>query len=449
MTRTRLASAITLFIAFQATYIQAEPVELTPWGAQVSGNAEGTIPAYTGGITPPSSYDPASPGFRPDPFADEQPYLVIDASNYQEHAEHLSEGVKAMFERYPSFSMQVYPSHRTARYPDYLIERMNRNAEQCELIDDGLRLQNCWAAIPFPQPKNGNQAMWNRVFKFEQHAFKADDAMTTVVDARGGKTDTSGWAHWAQYPLFDPELNQPMAGNEIYEMHRGDYYAPTRKSGEKMLLTDSVDMVNVGRRAWQYLPGQRRVKLAPDIGYDAPSLTGAGIGTLDDAYLFYGPLDRFDFELVGKKDIYIPYNTFKLQDPEACSRDVVLTPHHLNPDCVRWELHRVWVIEGTRKAGVRHLYSRRTMYFDEDLWGAGLSESYDTAGAIYRVNMSHPFPLYETDGHISSEFATYDLSAGAYVRQTYSTGQRGGWQVVEAKSRRHYTPEALSASGIR
>src|SRR5690554_3340133 len=126
MTRTRLASAITLFIAFQATYIQAEPVELTPWGAQVSGNAEGTIPAYTGKITPPSSYDPASPGFRPDPFADEQPYLVIDASNYQEHAEHLSEGVKAMFERYPSFSMQVYPSHRTARYPDYLIERMNR-----------------------------------------------------------------------------------------------------------------------------------------------------------------------------------------------------------------------------------------------------------------------------------------------------------------------------------
>lgn len=437
-----------LAVASPAEAEQSEAA-LTPWGAEVAGNADGSIPAYSGGIQPPASYDPGKPGVRPDPFAGEAPLQVIDAGNYREHADKLSAGTVALFERYPGFSMQVYPSHRTARYPQYQLERMQRNAEGCRLANEGLRLQNCWAAIPFPRPTEGIQVMWNRVFKYENYVFKADDLMTTVVDSRGNKTDTSGWAHSAQYPLFDPALNRPMAGDEVYEMHRGDYYAPARKFGEKMLLRDSIDMQNVGRKAWTYLPGQRRVKLAPDIGYDTPTLTGAGIGTMDDSYLFYGPMDRFDFKLVGKREIYIPYNTFKLQDASLCGRDQVLTPNHLAPDCVRWELHRVWVVEGTLKPGMRHLYSRRTLYFDEDLWGAGVAESYDAAGAIYRVVMSLPFPLYESDGHISSEFVTHDLAAGSYVRQAYSTNEKGGWQVVAPRPERFYTPAALSASGIR
>lgn len=421
---------------------------LTPWGAEIAGNADGTIPKYTGGIQPPASYDPGRPGIRPDPFADEKPVLTITAKNMQQHAAKLTEGTKALFSRYPDFRIEVYPTHRTARYPEFYQQNSLKNASDCQLGTDGLQLKGCWAGAPFPIPKSGQEVMWNRVLKYEGHAFRADDLMTTVVDANGTVIDTAGWKQWNQYPLWDPQRKEKLAGNELNELLRSDYNSPARKAGEKLVLQDGIDMLNSSRRAWSYVVGQRRVKLSPDVAYDTPSPTGAGIGTVDDSSVFFGSLDRYDFTLVGKKEMYIPYNLFRIQDPENCSHATVHTKNFVNPDCMRWELHRVWVVEAKLKPGKRHIYPRRTLYWDEDYLGVGMSDAYDSTGKIYRVSQSESFPMYESAGHISGQFAVYDLASGAYVRQAYSSGKTG-WYTAEPVPLTTFSAQAMSAGGIR
>jgi len=101
------------------------------------------------------------------------------------------------------------------------------------------------------------------------------------------------------------------------------------------------DSINVQepREAWQYLVGQRRVRRAPTVGYDTPDFVASGANYFDEVHGFIGHPDRYDWKLVGKKEMYIPYNDNKFH---AEKRDDAFVANHLNPDKVRWELHRVW-----------------------------------------------------------------------------------------------------------
>lgn len=420
----------------------------TPWGAEKEGNVDGSIPPYSGPISPPASYDPKTPGFRPDPFANEKPVLTVTSQNMDQYADKLSEGMKEMLRKYPTFRMDIYPTHRTASYPDYYLENAKKNATACQTKNDELGLQGCYGGTPFPFPKTGNEVMWNRLLKFDQFAFETPAFTGSVVDSRGTRTVTGVASMQIQYPIFDPKRTEPIGEKDIYEMLRNDFVDPSRKNGEKIIVQDSIDMVGFGRRAWQYLPGQRRVKLAPDIGYDTPSPTGAGIAVVDELALFYGALDRYDFKVHGKKEMFIPYNTYKIHDPSICPDVVAETPSHLNPECMRWELHRVWVVEATLKEGKRHVYPRRMIHLDEDLYGTGISDNYDATGKVYRVTHNLPFTLYETVGHVTDETVTYDLATGAYHRSQNAT-MGGGWVATEPKPDTFFSPSAMAAGGIR
>jgi hypothetical protein len=289
--------------------------------------------------------------------------------------------------------------------------------------------------------------MWNRFMKYQGTSLRADDIMTTVVNANGQVTDTAGWRQRLQWPTWD-KRTEPLRGDELHELSRTDYTEPARKNGEKLVLNDGLDMGSNPRRAWSYLVGQRRVKLAPDVAYDTPTPTGAGIGVVDESEVFFGAFDRYDFKLVGKKEMYIPYNSFKGQDQKACGRDAVFTKNHLNPDCVRWELHRVWVVEATLKEGKRHIYPRRVIYWDEDMPAAGMTDNYDGTGALYRMTYNASFPFYESEGYSTSEFVVHDLASGAYTRQSYTLAQTG-WMVVEPLPESFFSPGAMAGSGIR
>jgi len=91
--------------------------DLTPMGSERAGNAAGTIPEWTGGITaPPAEYKPGD--HHQNPFADEKPLFRITGANYKDYAENLSVGQIATFEKYPdTYFMDVYPSHRSASFP--------------------------------------------------------------------------------------------------------------------------------------------------------------------------------------------------------------------------------------------------------------------------------------------------------------------------------------------
>lgn len=427
--------------------------DLTIWGAIKAGNEAGTIPAYTGPIKPPASYDPSNPGQRPDPFADEEPLFTITAANMAEYADRLSAGTQQMLRQYPNYRLNVYPTHRTANYPDYVLDNTLKNAATCELAENRLQLAGeCYGGVPFPIPKNGSEVMWNRTLKYDQYAYESPAQTSTMVDTRGRIIETGAFEYWQTFPHYEPGRTTPIAADEMLEYGRIDWTGPARKAGERLVIHDNVDMLGVGRRAWSYLPGQRRVKLSPDVAYDTPSVAGGGIGTTDDTQVFYGAQDRYNFELVGRREMFIPYNTFRLHDNEQCSTEQVFTPNHLNPDCVRWELHRVWEVEATLKDGMRHVYPRRTFYWDEDLPGVGMADNYDDADKLYRVTVGHYYPFYETTGHNTHEFVVHDLASGGYVRQAYTPAD-GDMMVVtpsdEAHPPRFYQSSTLARGGVR
>ena len=218
-------------------------------------------------------------------------------------------------------------------------------------------------------------------------------------------------ANWA-WPIFDPKKSGPISASDPYWLVKLNYVGPARRNGEALLWIDAVNPLKQPRRAWQYLPGQRRVKLAPDLAYDTPNPGAAGAGTYDDVSVFNGAIDRYDWKLVGKKEMYVPYSSYRLTYHKT-SADVT-KPNHLNPDFVRWELHRVWVVEATLKADKRHIYSKRVFYLDEDSWTALASDQYDARGQLYRSSFAYPSYSYDAQAPFGDTFAIYDFSSGVY-----------------------------------
>lgn len=450
----RLAAAALAIVGAGAALADIKPEEvkqlgdtLMPWGAERAGNKEGTIPAYTGGLTkPPASYDPAKKGILTDPFADEKPLFSITAANMAQYADKLSEGVKAALAKYPDTRLDVYPSHRTAAYPQWVIDNTLKNATQCK--ESGPRLENCVGGLPFPIPKTGTQVIWNHQLGF-MGANVSGRVATVFTDASGRTVVMGVNDYWFDFPYYASSNN----GNNvtIHKRIRYDYVEPARVAGEKILLHYKID--NSPTSVWQYLPGQRRTKLSPDLAYDTPHPQSGGTAGMDQLYGFDGPTDRFDFKIVGKKEMLIPYNNFKLFS-EECAVDKYFRKNFPNPDCVRWELHRVWVVEGTLKEGKRHIFSKRVLYMDEDTYNVGVYDNYDMSGKIYRFAIQTGVPTYSDPELGLSGLTTmhFDLQTGAWLSDNFPSPYapiKGSANVNAKLPELEWQAGALSGGGIR
>ncbi|AYH43535.1 hypothetical protein CDA09_09090 [Azoarcus sp. DN11] len=421
---------------------------LTPFGSIKEGNKEGTIPPWTGGLkTLPSGFDPKNPGARPDPFADEKPLFSITVANMAQYADKLNEGSKALLKKYPNYRMDIYPSHRTVNYPQYVLDKTVVNATKCTTEKDGMAInRDCAGGIPFPIPKNGVEVMWNKALKFEGHVTSGPNSQGWFVDASGKAVHMATSRTITEIVYYDPK-KQKLEGPYFWR-YKGMYNAPVRRAGESQMLLDPVDSSETKRTAYTYLAGQRRVKLAPDLSYDTPAPNGGGVYNMDDASGFLGTLDRFDFKLVGKKEIYIPYNNTRTQsDPVNCSHEKMYQKDFFNPACMRFELHRVWVVEATVKQGIRHSSPKKIFYWDEDAFGPGFADSYDASGNLQRVVVSAHLPAYEIPAQVNRPFVAYDLNSGAYAANAFGPGS-GVFQ-IDPVNEREWAPEALQGGGIR
>ncbi|WP_066339380.1 DUF1329 domain-containing protein [Azohydromonas lata] len=414
---------------------------LTEFGATKAGNADGSIPAYTGGVTTaPAGFKPGT-GKWVDPFKDDKPLFRIDSKNWEKYADKLSDGQKHLLKNNPEYYLDIYPSRRSAAYPEKMLKATVRNATSCKTLRDGIAVDTaCRGGLPFPIPKNGLEAMWNQILHYQ-----GDTAITTsasrswVVDTSGKPTMTSEQSTytdpvWYQADLTDRDPNMAWRVFSVTKQ-------PARLAGAATGLTDFIDPVATPRKAWSYTPGQRRVRQSPEFSYDTPVASQGGLTLFDELFIVSGKLDRFDYKLAGKKEMYIPYNEYK-GSFECPTVEMALKPKYANPDCHRWELHRVWVVEATLKSGMRHAYSKRNYYLDEDMTGAGLYDAFDQNGQLYRSIFNGMVQLYDHKLPWAVRNVIFDFNKNMYG---YFNDVNVGGHTIAAKAapERELNPESI------
>jgi hypothetical protein len=412
---------------------------LTPLGAEKAGNKEGTIPAWTGGLT--KAVAKSASGLPGDPFPEEKPKMQITPQNMAQHADKLSEGVQALLKKYPTFRLDVYPTQRTAAAPTYVYDNTFKNATRAKLVKNGLSVEGAFGGVPFPIPKSGMEAIWNHIL--HPRIASTEFGFKNIVGSSDGRATIASRAennNQSPYYSKDGSLEK---WNGDYLLARFANTDPPFKAGEALVIRDNVNPDN-SRAAWQYLVGQRRVRRAPTVAYDTPDFVASGANYFDEVIGFYGNPDRYDWKLVGKKEMYIPYNNNRFF---ATDMKGAFVPYHTNPDKVRWELHRVWELEATVAAGKRHVVPKRRFYLDEDTWAVSMIDGYDAEGKLWRTNLVFPMAVPEYPMVVSDPVFIYNLPAGTMSCVQCYNGE--AWKPVAAKSDGFFTGDALGSSSLR
>lgn len=462
--RSLIAAGIAALLAGSQATVAAVTAEeakelghrLTVFGAEAAGSADGVIPAYSDGLKKaPASFKSGADRY-PDPFADEKPLFTVTNQNLAQYQSQLSDGTVAMFKRHPSYRVVVYPTRRTMVYPEWFLANTAKNATTAKLggqvtgdkvtgaAADGFPFQG----VPFPIPKNGYEAMWNHQFRFAP-AISQVRSGNFLVDASGKVNRLPNYIASYVHPWSEETGNfRKQAYNGVYGFNV-ELTAPPSSAGTTFLnfyQPDAASDVPI----WFYTPGQRRVRKAPEFAYDVPVAAYSGILFWDELWGFMGRMDRFDMKLVGKKEMLVPFNVFGVTN--TLEAENVLGKEFVNPDAVRYEKRRVWVVEGTRKESARHAYSKRVFMLEEDCWCIVQTESYDNAGQLWRVQHAYMWPAYDTGGMNGDSFMSADLQKGNYIVINTDRAAPGNFvrhfkasEGVDLK----LTPQSVAAGSVR
>lgn len=430
---------------------------LTPFGADKDGNGKdpGTgrgIPAWTGGIEKediPESYE--GPGdHHPSPWPEDEVLFTIDNENKDQYADKLPDGVIKMMETYPdTFEVPVYRSRRSHSAPQWVNENTQKNAVRAQLEDTGV--DQAFGGIPFPIPHGSNnekarQIMWNHKLRW-RGVYVVRRSSETAVQ-RNGDYNLVTSQQEVYFRYYDPELSFEELNNIIF------YYlsftkAPARLAGGAVVVHETLDQQELPRQAWGYNAGQRRVRRAPNLSYDTPIAGADGLRTADDTDMYNGAMDKYNWELVHPEpvEMYIPYNNYEISSDEI-TYEQLLMPGHTNPDYQRWELHRVWVVEGTLKEGERHVYQKRRFYIDTDSWQIAVADQYDRRGELWRVSIAYIKNYYEVPTTWSALDTYHDLRSQRYHLQLLDNEESSTLDFTQpVPSPRYFHPAALRRRG--
>lgn len=418
---------------------------LTPLGGQRAGNADGSIPEWRGGIQfPPNSYK--QPGqHHPDPFPSDVPLFTITAQNMDKYSKHLSDGQKALFKTYPdSFKMPIYKSRRTASAPQWIYDKTSNNATNATLAENGNGIVHAVGGTPFPMPKNGLEVIWNHNTRWRgEYGIRRASEVAVQRDGNYSLITTQA----------EVDHNYNKRGMTAETLNNVLFYylsftkAPARLAGGAVLAHDTLNQMAEPRRAWGYNAGQRRVRKAPNLAYDTPVAAADGLRTIDETDMFNGSPNRYNWKLVGKKEIFIPYNNYRISSPEV-SYAQLLMPGHINSEYTRYEKHRVWVVEAVLKPGQRHIYHKRRFYIDEDSWGAAVIDLYDERDELWRVSMAYLKNFYELPGVWTAMDVYHDIQARRYHVQGMDNEERTTIDFSQiSPGARYFTPQELRRRG--
>lgn len=417
---------------------------LTPLGAEKAGNKEGTIPAWTGGLTTPTPGYTAG-GRRPDPFAADKPLFSVSSKNMGEYAAKLPEGAKALMQRYQDFRVDVYPSHRPAAAPQYVYDNTFKNATRAKLVNGsaGQVPEGAYGGIPFPIPKSGTEAMWNVLLRWRGESWSAEFNGYSLTP-EGKRVLVQQSRNDYQMPYYEPEGSPERFAGEHW-LVRSVTTGPAIRAGEAITGRENIN--DDKSQAWVYLTGQRRVRKLPNACCDTPTPFSAGVVTFDEVEGFTGRLDRFDWKLVGKQEMLIPYNSNRTLTP---TKDTdLIGEHFLNPDHVRWELHRVWVVDATLREGQRHTSPKSRYYIDEDSWVLVWGDRWDGKNQLARSEFSIPVEMPDVPAEAGVTWGTYDHIARTMFASLVMNEQKSQYKIQKRYSDMVFTPDAMAGEGVR
>lgn len=419
--------------------------ELTATGAEVAANADGSIPAYSGGITkPPACYK--NDNWLCDPFPEDKPLFTITAANMEQYQDKLSPGQIAMFKKYPdTYKMPVYKSRRSYAIPDEVAALTKKNAANTETVGATGLKNLTLRGYPFPIPQNGLEVVWNHIGRYRGESLER--IIGQVTPQANGRYNMVMFKD--QLGVTDTLTDYKQGDNDnVLFFFKQQVTAPARLAGNVLLVHETIDQVKEPRRAWVYNAGQRRVRRAPQVAYDGPGTASDGMRTADNFDMYNGAPDRYEWKLIGKKEMYIPYNSYKLNE-RGLPYDDIIKAGHINQDLARYELHRVWVTEGTLRSGTRHIYGKRVMFLDEDSWLASVIDHYDGRGNLWRVAESHQLFFYVPQVQEYALEVLYDLNAGRYYALGFENNEPTPYNFDVRYSSTEFQPAALRRSGVR
>jgi hypothetical protein len=395
--------------------------------------------------TPPAGYKVGD--HHQDPYPNDKIEYTITAKNVNEYKSVLSPGQVKMFETYPdTFKMNVYKTHRSASFPDHVYKAIKANATRAELVEGGNGIKHAAIGIPFPEPQNGLEAIWNHILRYRGESLTRNGGQ--AAPTASGDYTYIGFSESLMLP-YDMKGAKPeeLEKSNILFKFKQKVSEPARLAGTALLVHETMDQIKTPRQAWTYNTGQRRVRRAPNVAYDAPGTASDGLRTTDDFDMFNGAPNRYNWTLKGKQELLIPYNDYRLHSDKV-KYDDIIQPGHINPDLVRYEKHRVWVVEANLKPDTRHIYKKRVFYIDEDSWQIAITDIYDNRDQLYRVGMAHGINYYEVPTQWSTLEVFHDLQSRRYI----AIGLDNETKMYDFSTKledKSFTPAALRREGRR
>ena len=421
--------------------------DLTPMGSERAGTPDGMVPAWDGGLSAPpagAKFDPKKDNL-PNPFKSDAVKFTVTGANAGQYDQYLTDGHKAMLKKFGSYKMKVYESRRTCALPQYAYEAIKYNAANAELSADGDGIKNFKVGYPFPIPNNAMELMHDKRFSFR--GYKSTRQFAAAPVQSNGSYNLISVQDEAIFRYANPAVKSSDELNNIGLLYIANTIAPARLAGNVILVHESINSAVEPRKAWAYSPGTRRVRRAPDVAYDNPGTNTDAMSTSDAFDGFNGALDRYTLDLKPRQVKFIAYNSYDILHTKYAD---YVKPSHPNQDVVRYEPHRVYVVEAKLKAGSRHVYARRVFYMDEDAKVVNNAENYDGRGQMWRFQEIPLVNAYHVPhcGTGALELV-YDLLSSRYLALSMRSEEPPVNYFADELNEARYTPEAIRTLGVR
>jgi hypothetical protein len=296
--------------------------------------------------------------------------------------------------------------------------------------------------VPFPIPADGLQVMWNHVFRW-----RGGSVERLIVWAPVAGSGKYFIVKFLQNVAFDQQgyMQRPRPGRLFASATM--LLSPPAAIGIRSATWEPIDPIEEARARWVFLPQTLDTRRLPSYEADTIEPFTGGLRTADQNDGWNGTPDRYDWKLVGKRELLIGYNGYKLADRTLRYPDII-QPRHPNPELLRYEVHRVWVVEATLAEGRHHRYYRRVFYLDEDTWQVAQEEVYTKEGKLFRFADHQMMQYYDVQVPWYAATLHYDLASGSYIIAGLSN-MEPPWRWGFIGRNADYLPSTLRSLGLR